>query len=378
MKKIFIYLFGLLIAFASCAKVTDMSFEDLRNEAPQEIVFNMDAVKVTKSAVNTIKDLGNFGVYGYIKPATYINPGSGLNTGAYFMQNGQYYGYGTNGSNLGKSVGSKYYWPKSDENDIYANFVAYHPYTNDANIISLTDNKVKYSITANALTNENINDVLIAITKDYQPLNKKIQGQLDTIANRVPLHFKHALSLIQFSGKKGDNIEEVKVNSIKFLDNSNPTQNAPIYTTGDIVVDLTNLTDETFTITNQGTQVTTLNFAADSTYLKNSSDNSGTYDNKYHILSMATIIPQNVPYKVELSFNIKLKYDDNTVEYQQRTVTRIINTGHDDNNRAYPSAWVPGYRYTYRYYITVDEIKFDVDVRPWTEYWNQIWDYDVN
>jgi hypothetical protein len=180
MKKIFIYLFGLLIVFASCAKIEEMSYEDLKNDAPQEIVFNMDAVKVTKAIVtgNKFADGTYFSAFGYIKTATHVVPEQIY--GSYALRNAKYY---AGGANEGKSAtNTKYYWPHADNNqDVKANFVAFFPYAASEDTVKLYitaadgysegDVVYKYNIDANKINADSAIDVLYAVNYDFNPGN---------------------------------------------------------------------------------------------------------------------------------------------------------------------------------------------------------------
>lgn len=367
MKKIFVYLLGILLAFTSCYQITEMSLDSYTTDAPQEIVFDMNTVKVTRAMVDSIEDFTeDFGVYGYIEPS--VNIGDGV-AGTYFMQNARYHGYNAANDSLGKGY-KKYFWPKSDVNDITANFVAYYPYTTHSDTIEFDAPYLKYKIDATTVKDsvKDITDVMFAIVEDYEPKNKNLIGQLDTINpnGRIPLHFKHALSLIQFQGKKDSVIKEVTVKEIYFSGvGADSTANVKLYTNGNLSIDITD-PDLPATI-NNGTQ-DSINFAK-----------NGVLDTCYKAISTTVIIPQTAPEYVTMKFNIKLQYTDGVVEYQNRVVTRKIR-GNDDNGNAYPTgiaaAWAGGYRYIYRYYVTVEEIKFDVVVDPWEKNWNQIWDTD--
>jgi hypothetical protein len=80
-----------------------------------------------------------------------------------------------------------------------------------------------------------------------------------------------------------------------------------------------------------------------------------------------------------MTYNIKLKYADGLIEYQDRTVTKKINAGLDDRQTGavtFPSNWLSGYKYIYKYFITADEIKFIVTVQDWRvdQSYYQVWD----
>ena len=369
MKKIFIYLFGLLIAFASCAKIEEMSFEDLRNNAPQEVVFNLNTVKVTRAMVNTIDDFTeDFGVYGYIKHAEYIQP-----TDSIFMRNARYYG-NADPTKLGTSY-TKYYWPKSDIEDIKANFVAYYPYDANADTIQFdnVNNKVIYRISQTTVkdTVGDITDVMFAFAKEVSPKNNNVNPGTDTISpGRIPLNFQHALSLIQFQGRRDSVIDSVGIKEIYFSKNVNG-DTVRLFRSGNLSIDILD-PKLPATITGNNIDKDSINFV-----------HTSVLDTCYKAISTTVIIPQIAPDYVTMKYDIKLKYDSSTVEYQQRVVTRKIQPGTpDDNNKNYPAAgsdsaqWTGGYRYIYRYFISVEEIKFDVKVDPWKESWNQVWDTD--
>ena len=94
------------------------------------------------------------------------------------------------------------------------------------------------------------------------------------------------------------------------------------------------------------------------------------------------MVPQAVPNKVRITYNITIKNTNGEkVEFTGRQVVKEINTGSDMTNntpRNYVSNWYSGKHYVYRYYITAEAIEFTVTVDDWDlpDGW-QIWDHDV-
>ena len=202
MKKLFLYIFSVLVIFAACAKIEDTSVRNnIQNTT--EIVFNLDN-PFTKAIVEGTTMVDNFGVYGYVQMGDYT-------TGGYIMKNAEYEEDGT------AANGAHYYWPKSDNyNNIDFIFTAYSKY--DSNV-SFDNTSGEVTITIPTLTQDlitdpsNFDDVLWA-----QALVDHHQDALDTAKYRVPLTFHHALSWIQFNAEVADNssIKWVKIDTVKF------------------------------------------------------------------------------------------------------------------------------------------------------------------
>ena len=349
MKKVLFAAFAALILMSSCSNIDDVSFTPQRTS--EQISFNLGDKAVTRSTQSVVTGTSLpegsfFGAYGYVKESTDVDAG-------YIMINGKY-------DNTGSSS-TPYYWPISDDNsDVFVNFVAYYPWTDDAGVVSLnqTTGDFTYHVTADGLVNDDCTDVLIAVAANQSPESSNNRGTLDVNGN-VPLTFKHALSLVQFQGKKADYVESVTISEIKF--------SSALSTEGDIVINTkNNPTIADMVVTNK-TNPQTYNFAAQ--------NNDLTDD--YQVLSTAMVIPQDVPAAVTIKFDITLVGDGGHIEYRNRTITRTITSGNDDNNNTYDvTTFAAGHKYIYRYYVTADDVNFSITVDDWTNDWWQVWDTD--
>ena len=344
MKKI-IFLIGIMMLMFSCTQI-DMPEYDY---SQSKIEFNLGdnaiahrAKAQTRSIVSgTSFTEGNFGVYGYVTPSTYT-------TGGYIMQNAKY------DAVTGDAAENSYYWPKADNNsNVNVKFVAYYPW-DDANT-TITNDEFVYSVSAPS--GHNGTDVLYAIEPNVHPQE-----------GRVALHFNHALAYIQFQAKKSSTVKSVQIKNIQF--------SSQLYTTGTITIPMTDATATT-SVQNAGNLA---DFEFAQTTLK---DN---LTNDYGVLSNTVIVPQNVPAKVTITFDITLtNHDDlnNTdvdITYYNRTVTRdVIPNNTDANGTAYVSAWESGHKYIYRIYVTPDDVDFTATITDWTstDFW-QIWDEDTS
>ena len=350
MKKVLFAAFAALILLSSCSKIDDIS--PIPQKYKQEITFDLSDRAVTRSTKSVVEGTtlpagSYFGAYGYVKESTDVDAG-------YIMKNGKF-------DNTGSSA-IPYYWPVSDDNtDVFVNFVAYYPYTEDNTVISLNESTgdFTYHVTADGLVNDDCTDVLIAVAANQHPTSVNTPNSLDPNES-VELHFKHALSLVQFQGKKADYVTSVSVSEITF--------STGLYTEGDITINTKgdpSITD--MTVINKDNQQS-YNFAADNTDLTND----------YEVLSTAMVIPQGVPAQVTIKFDITLTGDGGHIEYRNRTVTRTIWTGNDDNNNPYVANFTAGHKYIYRYYVTADDVNFTITVDDWTNDWWQVWDHDTS
>ena len=374
MKKILFTLLTILMVIVSCAKIDIVSDTQNSHNENMEIVFSAQAGNglMTKAIVDgtTLPDASNFGVYGFTSASTNPTVSSGL-----IIKNGKYL---VNGTSASATDNESYFWPKADNvNDIKVNFFAYHPY--DATKVSIDANKVvTYNIAASELNSTNAVDFLYATRYQVSPVVTANANAVDVIAP-VDLTFKHALSLIEFQGKKAadQNITNVNVTAIEFLNNDGSTL-ATIKTSGTMTLDIdATYANEaafvpTFDYTNASTS-NSLNFAVNSA-------KSNISDSQFDVLSRTVLVPQTVPAQVRITFDIQISNGNGTdaITYSGRTVTRTINTGTDENGTSYVSSWESGKKYIYKYYISVDEIEFTVNVVDWTEdteHIFQIWDH---
>ena len=364
MKKMMIMFVSLiLVFFCSCAKVDDMREPNLTQES--EVVFNSAPVSnnaptkgLLKSPVHTKGDMTeNFGVFGYVHPDTYVS-------GGYLMKNAEYVvstGLAANGA--------KYYWPKADNlSDIKVNFVALYPYSTTAYALDANDT-VTYSLATTTLDSVSSVDVLWATRYQVSPVNRAFPQANDS-NDAVSLHFKHALSLVEFWAKKADgqNITKVEVTKVEFLDGSDAA--AEIHTDGTLKIyakknDAANEAAYVPTFALGSTTVNNFNFAVNN--VKDSLLGGASWAYPANALSSAIIIPQAVPAKVKITFNITITNGTDAIVYSGRTVTRTINTGTSENSQTYVANWESGKRYIYRFYISADDVQFDVTVDDWTD-----------
>jgi len=367
MKKILFTLLTILMVIVSCAKIDIVpDTYNSRNENV-EIVFGAHAGKglMTRAVINgdTLPDGSEFGVYSYYAAGT----------NHLLIDNGH---YAVNKDTARATGGEKYYWPKSDNNNVTKDsidFLAIYPYSTTD--YSRSGNTVTITLNASTTDSTSTKDVLYAIADNQY--HQTVGTYNNTTPNKyyVPLTFKHALTLVEFQGKHAgatNNIDTITVTEIAFL-NSDGTAYA-IYTGGSISFDISKITattkpDTTFT---GGTTNNTLNFA----------NNCGLTSSKYTTISKAIMVPQAVPNKVRITYNITIKNTNGEkVEFTGRQVVKEINTGSDMTNntpRNYVSNWYSGKHYVYRYYITAEAIEFTVTVDDWDlpDGW-QIWDHDV-
>lgn len=197
MKKLFTILFLIIILFAGCAKIEDLSIRD-NNFNKTEIKFN--TATTSKAIVDTTAMVDHFGVYGYVVPGNYsIN-------GGYLMKNAEY-------DEKGDAVSGPYYWPNSDNNTgidflftAYSQFDSAPVWNNDT--LKLTIPTLTQSLIDDP---DGFDDVLWAQTLVNHHQNSVAEHE------RVALNFKHALSWLQFRGEViNSSIKWVKVKQISF------------------------------------------------------------------------------------------------------------------------------------------------------------------
>lgn len=330
MKQI-MFLTALLssMLFWGCSENTD----DFAKGEPEQIVFSTQHDAVTRSVVEGSVMVQDFSVYGYAL--------TGVQTPGYIMKDATFDKDGN------PSDGNKYYWPVADNaSSVSVIFTAISPSTQAHTFNSASDKVTSSIVTPSVLTspqNSDNTDILYA-SKTSSPTKE-----------RVPITFNHALSWIQFQGKFGEGITDVKIKSIKFSTGLN--------TTGDFIQ---NTTDNTVAWDNIATPQV-IEFGNGSKTLKST---------EYTVLTDALLIPQSVPASITIKYDITI----GDVTYADMTVTKTVNTGKDGNDKDYISSFAAGYRYIYRIYVTADEIKFSPSVTPWQngtadDIW-QIWDED--
>lgn len=411
MKKIFLAILSAMLLFAACGKEDIVNDSNYLND-DVEIVFqsNFGTAPATKAIINNIADLdeSEFNVFGYIHASD--NPN--IISGGIIMNNATYKikGEGTDPNKIYKATasdGKSYFWPKSDVNDIKANFVALYP-TGSA---ALNSNEITYTIKANStpvkaanLTSANNKDVLWATVYKVSPvLNQYKQGR-DTISP-IALKFKHALSLLEFQANVlGDNnILKVEIEKIELLDANGNL--AKLDNEGTLKINLNDNTKGDNTLYSE-TYVPTTNIISDDDSKKvtisnfviagaNEVNMFGEYcgeqvipQAKATVLSNTIVLPQSVPQSVRLTFNIFIKNGDNgdEVKYYGRTVTRSIRAdgtnpgngynGQDETGKIYKNTWEAGNKYIYRFIIGADDIEFTVTVDDWVVTNNDflVWD----
>ena len=363
MKKIFVVLVAFMILFTGCAKVEDMTNGVSSQKA--EIEFNLEnAAGPASRAIVTGTSFPatdeHFGVYGYVKPTAQIS-------GGYIIKNGEYH---SAGEDVGKPVTGAYYWPTADNvDDIKVNFVAWYPFNYSSVAFDSVNNELDFTLSAPKA--DVTRDLLYATVTDETPVVIKNTAAVD-YNDKVQLTFHHALSLIEFQAKKeaNQNITKVEITSIRFIDNNGLAW--PIVTDGNFSI---NIDDDTAVtaISEGATTDSTYNFALESV--------KDSVLTTYSTLSDVIVIPQAVPAKVELTFNITITNPNggDAIVYNGRTVTRVVNSGSDENNVGYVNNWVSGNKYIYRYNISASEVTFEVIVEDWItndQDW-QIWDHNA-
>lgn len=353
MKKIFTIILAAILLLAGCTKINDMSIRN-DNSDRVEITFKVNDIETTKAIVTGTSMVDNFGVYGYVS-------GAGVETTGYAMANAEY-----EESGLPANDG-KYYWPKSDNpGNVNVLFTAYSQYVASPSFSNGTLTLSVPTLTQALIDDpDDFNDIL------YAQVNANPQDA--TVAHTsVPLHFKHALSWIEFQGKVDDNttITEVEITSIKF-------NGGGLYTTGNLVLDTKNLVASP-AVSGQATQNAALNFATSTAKTLTGGDLNKS---SYSVISDALIVPQAVPASVTITFNVKIQNTTgDVINYVGRTITRTINSGTDATDStpvSYASDYEAAHKYVYRILVTVDGIDFEVDVLDWSSSQYQVWDHDA-
>lgn len=199
MKKIIITLLSVLLVFASCAKINDITKESTQDNKITFVVDNSTNPS-TKAIVEGTAMVDNFGVYGYVVPGEFSE------NGGYLMKNAEY-------DKDGNAVSGSYYWPKADNYTgidfiftAYSQFKSAPTWENDT--LKLAISPLTQALVDNP---DNFDDVLWAQVKYNHHQNSVGEHE------RVSLTFKHALSWLQFRGEVvNPNIKWVKVKQICF------------------------------------------------------------------------------------------------------------------------------------------------------------------
>ena len=102
------------------------------------------------------------------------------------------------------------------------------------------------------------------------------------------------------------------------------------------------------------------------------------FTNDHIILGNSLVIPQPVPEKITVVFDICIvnpKGDE--VVFTDRKITRTINAGKDMVNVDYVPSWVASNKYIYNFRFDGDVLEFTVNVNNWTLGNNNfhVWDY---
>jgi hypothetical protein len=326
----------------SCTKINDVTENGIQNNTEITFKVNTYSPVATRAIVSGTTIVDNFGVYGFVNQSTNVNDGT---EGAYIMKNAEFASDGTSST--------KYYWPKADNNDdISVSFTAYSPYASSGPNIS--GDYVVIPVTATAKTSSECADVLYASTT------------VNPQEAPVNLTFNHALSWIEFQARRDEtSTVDVKITSIKFK-NADGTDYS-VLTSGNLNI---KLTDGTTSWT--GTSGSSINYAEDTP-----SSLSGTHS----ILSDALVLPQSVPAKITVTFDVTCAGADGDIVYHGRTITKTVNTGvdmHEGTANTYVSSWTSGHKYTYRFFVTANDIDFTVSIDDWTnENPFDVWDHDA-
>lgn len=359
MKKILFTLILGLASLTACEKMTTI----VANDDAKSITFSPNTEKSTKAIVTNTFMIDNFGVYGYVT-------GEGVNTAGYLMKNAEY-------EETGQPVaGSKYFWPKSDNpENVNVLFTAYSQYVSNPSFSEGTLTLAVPSLTQELINNPSgFDDILYAQT------NASHQDA-ETAHYTIPLHFKHALSWIEFRAKVDNNttITDVEITSIKF-------NGEGLYTTGNLVLD-TKTTMVSPAVSGAATKNATLNFATSGGKTLTGGDLNKS---SYSVISDALIVPQAVPESITITFNIKIQNTDGNgnngdeIYYVGRTITRVINDGLDAgvgenpdwHFETYNTQYQAAHKYIYNILVKVDGIDFSVDVIDWGSTNFQVWDHD--
>jgi hypothetical protein len=204
MKRFIYSVLAAAAIFASCAKVDDLSERNFP-KTNGEIVFNTNAsAKGTKAIVEGSEMIDNFGVYGFVPEGEY-------STGGYLMSNAEYTPAGVPADST-----KHYYWPKSDNySTVDVIFTAYAQFDSTVVYDSVTGD---VTITIPALDTAFINDPSKFDDVLWAQTSANHQNANDTEQYRVPLHFKHTLSWLQFNAEVAENesVKWVKIDTVKF------------------------------------------------------------------------------------------------------------------------------------------------------------------
>lgn len=150
-----------------------------------------------------------------------------------------------------------------------------------------------------------------------------------------------------------------------------PSSTDGLYIDGVIALPTASLISET-PAAKYGTQKdTTLN------YVSAQVDTLFTNDNE--ILGNALVIPQAVPEKITIVFDICIANPSgDDVVFTDRKITRVINTGKDaDQDVDYTASWLASNKYIYNFRFDGDVLDFTVSVAGWSLGNNEyhVWDY---
>lgn len=204
MKRFIYSILAAAAIFASCAKVDDLSERNFP-KTNGEIVFNTNAsVKGTKAIVEGSEMIDNFGVYGFVPEGEY-------SVGGYLMSNAEYTPAGVPADST-----KHYYWPKSDNySTVDVIFTAYAQFDSTVVYDSVTGD---VAITIPALDTAFINDPSKFDDVLWAQTSANHQNANDVEQYRVPLHFKHTLSWLQFNAEvvENESVKWVKIDTVKF------------------------------------------------------------------------------------------------------------------------------------------------------------------
>lgn len=178
MKKVFIGAAAMIIALASCSKISVVN-----NDAPQEIGLKAIAGTMTKAPITAFEENTNMGVY-----ADYKGAATGSVYQAYFADF-EFRKNGTSWAGWNGTAHSPKYYPVSGTLD----FFAYSPKCTD--IIAGRDGETGLTFAYTLANNK---------TKQYDVLVSEIRSGVTkpAAATDVAIKFKHALSLIDINVKK--------------------------------------------------------------------------------------------------------------------------------------------------------------------------------
>ena len=92
------------------------------------------------------------------------------------------------------------------------------------------------------------------------------------------------------------------------------------------------------------------------------------FTNDHIILGNALIVPQQVPEKITVVFDICIKNETgDEVVFTDRKITRTINTGKDaDDDATYVASWEASNKYIYNFRFDGDVLNFTASVIDWT------------